>query len=172
MKKTVRKRISAKKNNKSRKLVKTRNNKRRKFTKKHNKHNKRRMIKGGGWFSKDKLKNLRENYDPLMKLFNKVLDANYKGTVCDLNMGSCAWSYPFHTTDQPEIERLSNDFNELYMWTTNNNPLNLNNDELNKAEQMNADIDANLKSVAYVALITEDNKNAEVGYPEFDEDFK
>jgi hypothetical protein len=107
-----------------------------------------------------------------MKIFNKVLDANYKGVVCDLYMGSCAWSYPFHTTDHPEIERLSNDFNELYMWTTNNNPLNLNNDELNKARKMKADIDANLNRDAYVVLITEDNKNAEVGYPEFDKDFK
>jgi hypothetical protein len=58
------------------------------------------------------------------------------------------------------------------MWTTNNNPLNLNNDELNKARKMKADIDANLKSVAYVALITEDNNAAAAEYPEFDKDFK
>ena len=168
------KRFSKKKNNKSRKSTKKQNNKRRKFTKKNNKHNKRRIIKGGSLFSKDKLKNLRENYDPLMKLFNKVFDAKYKVTVCDDQMGagSCAWSYPFHTNDQPEIERLSNEFNELYTWTTNNNPLNLSEDQLNKARKMKADIDENLNRDAYGALIAEDKKNADVGYPKYDKGYK
>ena len=106
-----------------------------------------------------------------MKLFNKVFDAKYEVTVCDLYMGACKWSYPFKT-DQPEIERLNNDFNELYMWTTNNNPLNLSDDELNKARKMKTDIDANLNSPAYGALIREDKENAEAGYPQFDSNYR
>lgn len=169
---SFRKRSSSKKNNKSRKSTKKQNNKRRKFTKKNNKHNKRRIIKGGAWYSKDKLKNLHENYEPLMKLFNKVLDAKYEDTICDLYMGACAWSYPFHKNDHPEIERLTNKFNELYMWTTNTNPLNLSDDQMNKARKMKTDIEANLNRDAYIALITKDKKNAEEDYPEFDNDFR
>jgi len=169
---SFRKRIYSKKNNKSRKYSKKQNNKRRKLTKKNIKHNKRRIIKGGNWFSTDKLKNLRDNYNPLMKLFNKVLDAKYEDTECDVGMGGCEYFYWFHKKDYPEIKRLSELFNDLYTWTVTNKGLILTNDQLNKARKMKDDIDANLNSKAYIALITEDEKNAKLGYPKYDANYR
>ena len=171
-KSSFRKRIYSKKKNKSRKYSKKQNNKRRKLTKKNIKHNKRRIIKGGNWFSTDKLKDLREYYDPLMKLFNKVLDANYKDTECDVGMGGCEYFYWFHKKDYPEIKRLSNNFNVLYRWTTTDNSLKLSDDQLNKARKMKDDIDTNLNSKKFGELITKDKKNAEEGYPQYDANYR
>ena len=108
-----------------------------------------------------------------MKLFNKVLDAKYEDTECEVGMGGgCEYFYQFHKKDYPEIKRLSELFNDLYTWTVTNKGLILSNDQLNKARKMKDDIDANLNSKAYIALITEDEKNAKLGYPKYDANYR
>ncbi len=170
-----------------RKFTKKHNNKKRKSIKKKTRNNKSirrtrrtrrtRMIrKGGGFFSNifgsSKLTNLNEKYDPLMKLFNIVLNAKYEDAVCQLNMEACAWTYPFHKTDRPEIERLNQEFNELYNWTMKDNPLNLSDDEKEKANKMKRDIDEKLNGNEYNLLIKKDAHNEKEGYPPYERGFK